>query len=117
MRHPSKNFGGQWCLPGGKIEHGEEHKTTAKRELFEETSIVVPEENLLFLDTFYLRYPRLDFIYHFYSCKLDSLPEKIALATDEHTDFEWKKLHPIDAHTLIAGEKACLTHLTPKLLF
>jgi 8-oxo-dGTP pyrophosphatase MutT (NUDIX family) len=30
---------GKWCVPGGKIEAGEEPLIAAKRELFEETGI------------------------------------------------------------------------------
>ena len=34
-----RGHSGQWALPGGKQEHGESLWTTARRELFEETSL------------------------------------------------------------------------------
>ena len=37
----------QWCIPGGHVDAGEDFRTAAQRELFEETGIEVPEDTLI----------------------------------------------------------------------
>jgi 8-oxo-dGTP pyrophosphatase MutT (NUDIX family) len=51
-----RNHGGQWALPGGRIESGETAAAAAFRELQEEVGLEVGPENLLgFLDDFETR--------------------------------------------------------------
>jgi len=51
-----RNHGGQWALPGGRIEPGETAAAAAFRELREEVGLEVGPENLLgFLDDFETR--------------------------------------------------------------
>jgi 8-oxo-dGTP pyrophosphatase MutT (NUDIX family) len=42
-----KNHGGQWALPGGRIDMGETEVEAAQRELAEEIDLVLPEGALL----------------------------------------------------------------------
>ncbi len=39
----------EFCLPGGKLEHNEQFRTAAARELQEETGIVIYEHELEFI--------------------------------------------------------------------
>lgn len=41
------NYTPDWCIPGGHVDEGEEFRTAAQRELFEETGIDVPEDTLM----------------------------------------------------------------------
>lgn len=41
------NYTPDWCIPGGHVDEGEDFRTAAQRELFEETGIDVPEHTLM----------------------------------------------------------------------
>lgn len=51
---------GYWDLPKGKIDEGEHPFATAKRELFEETGIIVDDVASVFLDVTYHFYKQND---------------------------------------------------------
>lgn len=40
------NHTDEWCIPGGHVDAGEDFRTAAQRELFEETGIDIPEDIL-----------------------------------------------------------------------
>ena len=41
------NYTPDWCIPGGHVDEGEDFRTAAQRELFEETGIDVPKGTLM----------------------------------------------------------------------
>ena len=48
-RNPEGMLPGMWSIPAGKIENGEDVKTAAQREFFEETAININDQELKFL--------------------------------------------------------------------
>jgi 8-oxo-dGTP pyrophosphatase MutT (NUDIX family) len=81
---------GEWAIPGGMMEPGETFEQTARREVAEETGLIVGE--LLFLNIysgkdFYFKYPHGDEVYNVsvayisrdYSGELKSDTESTAL--------------------------------------
>lgn len=64
LQHRSDN--GYWGLPGGAMELGESFEETARREVFEETGLVVGKLELFYVNSgreVYYRYPNGDEIY------------------------------------------------------
>ncbi len=75
-------FQGLWEFPGGKIELGEAHKDTLKREIREELSVDVEVGD--FLHTIEYDYSNFHLTMHCYRCSLD---QKIELT--EHVSSRW----------------------------
>jgi mutator protein MutT len=48
QRAPDSTDGGRWCLPGGKVDHGDTVEQAAVRELQEETSLRAASLRFLF---------------------------------------------------------------------
>ncbi len=46
---PSDKCAGLWQFPGGRIEDGEEPRSAARREFFEETGLDLPEDRFIFI--------------------------------------------------------------------
>lgn len=46
-RAPQARYGGQWCLPGGYIEHEESFIETAHREVREETGLEIDVQGII----------------------------------------------------------------------
>ncbi|MFC1843071.1 NUDIX hydrolase [Candidatus Dependentiae bacterium] len=56
-RNPNKPFGNTWCLPGGKLDKGEDVCEGLIREFAEETTIELDKNNVDWINTFYVRAP------------------------------------------------------------
>ena len=94
LRQDHKPQGNTWGIPSGKIDDGEDPKITVQRETEEETGLRIPEDEIFFHSTFYVRYDDYDFIYHVFSAKLDNKFE-IAINELEHKDAIW--ISPVKA--------------------
>lgn len=114
-RHPNKPYGETWGVPAGKMEMGEDARTCAVRETFEETGIDIQGADLKQIETLHCRIPALDFVYHMFYKPFASFPV-VDLGTDEHTEYRWVTYEEALQLPLIIGGEEALTlfHLMPK---
>lgn len=90
-----------WGVPAGKFEPHETPFEAVKREVQEETGILLKEEELLPMGPLYVRYPHLDFTYHLFNYECSLRPE-VSLS-DEHHDYRWVSVAEALSLPLISG--------------
>ena len=108
---PDIPYAGYWCLPGGRVEEGEDFKKAAIRELTEETGYI-PEEVYFLAEKDYLHEQGHTVTRHIYWTMYDNKQEIKCNEGQEMkfvhlTEFEGKKFLP-DQEKLfpLAVEKA-----------
>jgi 8-oxo-dGTP diphosphatase len=107
-RHDHKPEGDKWGLPGGKIDKEDDNAIKAMiREILEETGLNIQEENLNFYKTFFVSHLGYNFLYHYFNCKLEKIPE-IIIAEKEHKDFLWVTPQEALGMPLVMDEDYCL---------
>lgn len=87
-RHPEKSHGLHWNLPAGKLEKFETPLEAAKRELFEESGILIENHKILPLGQLYFTPQEVHFTFHLFYSKLEHMPE-VLLADAESIDSKW----------------------------
>lgn len=99
-----KAEGGTWGIPGGKIDHPETALTAVRREVHEETGIVVEEDGLLEkIGINYLYLPTKQVEFHMYRLCLSRKPE-ILLSLSEHSEYCWETSEAALKMNLMPGE-------------
>lgn len=106
-RQDRKPEGNTWGVPAGKVNMGETTTETMIREIKEETGLIISTDNLNYFGKVYVKYPKMDFIYHMFSARLDKKPI-IKINFAEHKNFQW--ISPAEALQipLILDEDACI---------
>lgn len=107
-RAEEKSEGGKWGVPAGKIEKGEDAREGVIRETFEETGIVVNDEQLIYLGKIFIRKPKTDYVYHMFHNKSARLPEVIL--NHEHQEYRWLSIEKAPTFPLMAGGLESLQH-------
>lgn len=107
-RHPNKDYGNTWGIPAGKLEPNEDPSTAVKREVFEETGLVILQPQKI--ATLYHRLPDLDFIFHLYYTPIHEIP-KIDLSLEEHVENRWITIEEAYSLPLIPGANNALAAL------
>lgn len=97
----NKSEAGAWGVPAGKLEASEEPLKGARRELFEETGILEPEEFFQSLGKLYMRKPDIDYVYHLFRLDLESMPS-ISLSL-EHCAHRWVTRQEAESLPLMKG--------------
>ncbi len=85
-RPDDRSFAHRWCLPGGRIEDGEEARQAALRETEEETGLAVDVHDTLGPRTIELPERRIVFSIHRFLATARS--EEVVLS-DEHVASRW----------------------------
>jgi len=96
-RANNEGGGGQWDIPGGAIETGENKSDALKREVFEETNLKI--DNIKFLKSFILKIPEtgINSKLNIFICntkepfdvKLKPATWKGSDGAPEHTEYKW----------------------------
>ncbi|WP_309114365.1 NUDIX hydrolase [Saccharothrix sp.] len=84
---------GGWGLPGGLMEPGESFEETGRREVEEETGLVVDELSLLGVFSgadYYYRYPNGDEIFNVTVAYVARLPHEASIALDTEENSTWR---------------------------
>jgi 8-oxo-dGTP pyrophosphatase MutT (NUDIX family) len=106
-RLPHKTEGDTWGIPGGKCEKEETALAAMVREIREETTIDLNSRSIKSHGKVYIRYPKVDFIYHMFECSFSEFPD-VVIDTQEHSEYRWMTLQDALKLPLIPGEDECI---------
>jgi 8-oxo-dGTP diphosphatase len=114
LRQDGKPQGNMWAMLGGKVDPGEELNEAIAREVFEEIGLSTSPTDYTHFESYYIRYPEYDFMYHVFHLPAGrhGLPQKekpiLQVNAAEHKDFKW--IRPADALKLklIQDEDSCI---------
>lgn len=106
-RREDKSEGNKWGVPAGKIDQGEDELKAIAREVWEETGLTLPHEQIAYFNKVYVRYPDYDFVYHMFHTRLDDQPD-VAISKAEHQAFCWATPQDSLAMDLVLDEDACI---------
>lgn len=98
-----------WCIPGGKMEKGEEPRAAALREADEEIGVKIDGSSLQELGTLYVRLSHMDYTFYLFCARFTKAP-LIKLAIQEHEEARWVVYEDALKLPLILGGKEALDY-------
>jgi 8-oxo-dGTP diphosphatase len=104
QRSPNVYMPGKWGPPAGKIEPKEEPLEAIIREVFEETGIDISQNEINFLDTYYVTHLGKNFVYYVFQTNVDE--DEVVLEEREHVDYRWVKPEEALSYQLIHDQEA-----------
>ena len=85
-----------WEIPGGKRENNEDIVDALKREVQEETSLIINEYKLVYVSPIFENHPVLKpFLNIGYLCLVDNSDVVIS---DEHIDYKWVSVEELSSY-------------------
>ena len=108
-RHNDKPQGGTWCLPAGKMEHGESPIDAVQREVREETGLELCKAELKEVGSFTIEHEKGRIVFHTFAYSLQMMP-KLCIDDRESVDFRWVSFDEIETLDLILAGKEVLSH-------
>ncbi|MDD5527547.1 MAG: NUDIX hydrolase [Patescibacteria group bacterium] len=105
---PLKNH---WDFPGGTLEDGEQPILGAKREIREETGLVVKDLQLFYCVSNIDAKKKKQFITLIFLGKTKANPKKIKLSKREHGEFKWIELDEFQNYQVVDFVKGCVSYL------
>lgn len=94
---------GKWGVPGGKLEIDETPLEGLRREIYEELFINLDTENLVYMQSFYVRHSSVDYQLHLFRCTLPEYPQ-IVINPLEHNAFIWQDKRSLHELSLLEGQ-------------
>lgn len=95
MKRKLDPFAGNWCFPGGKVEHGEHVSEAAIRELLEETGIKARfKEHLGIISEHVIEENKV--INHFVLHVCEVIPETLEITSSPEGEVRWFDLDKLD---------------------
>ena len=95
-RQNDEGGGGQWDVPGGAIEKGENEIDALKREVFEETGLYIDYIKKVRNETLKIPEVGVNLVMHIYTATTEGIDVKLKPATwsgsdgkPEHTEYKW----------------------------
>lgn len=106
-RKASSQGGGQWCLPGGKVDYGQRVEDTVAREIAEETSLnCITSTFLFYQDSLPLTPGGMHCINFVFQCAVDGN----LILNEESTDFAWVSDNQYTNYDIAFRNADILTH-------
>lgn len=101
-RAAGDNFGGKWCLPGGKVEYGERVEEAIVLEIKEETNLNCTEAKFLFyMDGLPTDEYSEHYIIFYFECKVKG---EIKL-NGESEEYAWVNPNEINKYDIAFGNE------------
>jgi 8-oxo-dGTP pyrophosphatase MutT (NUDIX family) len=107
LRQDHKPQGNTWAMVAGKVDEGESLEQALAREVAEEIDLHVKPEEFKFHESYFVRYPGYDYLYHVFHLSLLARPV-IRLNKEEHKELQWVEPREALKLKLIQYEDVCI---------
>ncbi|BCG62919.1 MAG: 8-oxo-dGTP diphosphatase [Methyloprofundus sp.] len=105
--------GGDWCLPGGKVEYGQTVEQALSLELLEETSLICAQSTFLFFqDSLPMESGSMHCINFYFKC----IVKGSVKLNEESVEFAWVSQENLDNFNLVFRNDLALLRYWGKVI-